>query len=355
MEETCKLLERLTEADGIPGFEQEVRQILRDYLAPVGTVDRDQLGSFIVRRDGGSRRPRVMMAAHMDEIGFVVKSVTADGFLKFAPLGGWWDQVLLAQRVVVKGRHGDIPGVVGSKPPHVLDDEERKKPVKVKQMFIDIGASGAGEVEEWGVRPGDPVVPRAPFTSMRSPGLVMAKALDDRVGCAVMIQTFRDLISGPHPNTLYGVGTVQEEVGLRGAGTSVYQVQPDVAIVLDVTVAGDVPGLKEEGLEKLGGGPAVGMFDASMIPNARLRDLCLEVAQEQGLQVQYAVLEKGGTDGGRIHLFQGGVPTVVIGVPVRYIHSHTGMVNLGDMEGARTLVGALVRRLDATTVQELVV
>jgi len=352
MDELAMLLKTLTEAHGVPGYETEIREVMRGLLEDLGEVEQDNIGSLICRQ--GENGPRVMLAAHMDEIGFMVKHITPEGFIRFTPLGGWFDQVLLGQRVVIKTYKGDVIGVIGAKPPHLLPPDERKKVVEKKDMYIDIGATSAKEVEEAGVRVGDPIVPLAPFQVLASGRTYLAKAFDDRVGCAVLVEVLRRLAREGHPNTVYGVATVQEEVGLRGAATSVEKVNPEVALILESDIAGDVPGIKpEESPVKLGGGPTIVVYDARMIPNLRLRDLAVETAQSMGIPVQFSVIEGGATDGGVIHLRKGGVPTLVIGVPARHIHSHGAIVHRDDIERAIALVTALVQRLDAETVARL--
>jgi len=346
------LLKVLTEAHGVPGYEAEVREVMRRLLEGLGEIEQDNIGSLICRRGEGG--PRVMLAAHMDEIGFMVKHITPEGFIRFTPLGGWFDQVLLGQRVVIKTHKGDVIGVIGAKPPHLLPPDERKKVVEKKDMYIDIGATSAKEVEEAGVRIGDPIVPLAPFQVLASGKAYLAKAFDDRVGCAVLVEVMRRLAQEGHPNTVYAVATVQEEVGLRGAATSVEKVNPEVALILESDIAGDVPGIKpEESTVKLGGGPTIVVYDARMIPNLRLRDLAVETARAMGIPIQFSVIEGGATDGGVIHLHKGGVPTLVLGVPARHIHSHGGIVHRDDVEQAIALVTALVQRLDAETVARL--
>lgn len=349
MDELATLLKTLTEAHGIPGYETEIREVMRGLLAGLGEIEQDNIGSLICRR--GESGPRVMLAAHMDEIGFMVKHITPEGFIRFTPLGGWFDQVLLGQRVVIKTGKGDVIGVIGAKPPHLLSPDERKKVVEKKDMYIDIGATSVREVEEAGVRVGDPIVPLAPFQILAGGRAYLAKAFDDRVGCAVLVEVMRRLTREGHPNTVYGVATVQEEVGLRGAATSVEKVNPEVALILESDIAGDVPGIKpEESPVKLGGGPTIVVYDARMIPNLRLRDLAVETAQSLGIPIQFSVIEGGATDGGVIHLHKGGVPTLVIGVPARHIHSHSAIIHREDVERAIALVTALVQRLDAETV-----
>jgi putative aminopeptidase FrvX len=358
MDETLEMLQALTEAVGVPGQEDEVRGLMARYLAPYGELVRDNLGGIAVRKIGSKAvakdGPRVLIAGHMDEVGYMVTLITEEGYIKFQPLGGWWEQVMLAQRVRIRTRKGDLIGVTGSKPPHILLPEERNKIVQKKEMFIDIGAGSKAEVLEAGVRPGDPVVPICPFTVLTNPQMLLAKAWDNRIGCAIAVETCRLLAKEAHPNVLYAGATVQEEVGLRGAATLTHATAPDVGIALDVGIAGDTPGVKgEDAHGKLGGGPVVLIFDGSLIPNTRLRDLVGDVAEQEKIAIQYDWMAAGGTDGGRMQLFGPGVPSIAIGVSARYIHSAASMIHRSDFEQAARLVAALVRRLDAATVASL--
>jgi endoglucanase len=352
MEQTQQLLKELTEAPGVPGYESEVRALVRRYLEPLGTIEQDRIGSLICRL--GETGPRVMLAGHMDEIGFMVHHITKEGFLRFLPLGGWWDQVLLGQQVVVKTHKGDRPGVIGAKPPHLLSPDERKKVLEQKDMYIDIGATSKEEVEEAGVRLGDPVVPAATFQVLANGKTYMGKAFDDRIGVALMIEALRHFSQAPHPNILYGVATVMEEVGLRGAKTSAEVVNPDVALILESDIAGDVPGIKpEESAVKLGEGPSLLLLDARMIPNLKLRDLVIETAKDLEIPLQFSTMTRGATDGGQIHLHHTGVPTVVLGVPARHIHSHAAIIHRDDYDRALRLLVGVVEQLDAETVAGL--
>jgi putative aminopeptidase FrvX len=354
MDATQKLLSELTEAHGVPGYEAPVRAIVRKYLEPLGELSQDKIGSVICRKIGSASQPRVMLAGHMDEIGFMVKHITDDGFLKFIPLGGWFDQVLLGQRVIIKTSKGDVVGVIGSKPPHLLPADERNKVVPKKDMYIDIGATTKQEVEDAGVHQGDAVIPRADFIPLANGKTYLSKAFDDRVGTALVISALGELQDQEHPNTVYGVATVMEEVGIRGATTSVRAVDPDVAIVLESDIAGDVPGIKpEESSIKLGGGPSVLIYDARMIPNLKLRDLVMETAAKIDVPVQVSYVEAGATDGGAIHLHGTGVPTVVMGVPARHIHSHSSIIHREDYDRAVKLLIELVKVLDADRVTGL--
>ena len=354
MDETTELLKRVTEAHGVPGYETEVRAVLRELMEPLGELSQDKLGSLICRQPGEG--PKVMLAGHMDEIGFLVHHITDDGFIKFIQLGGWWDQVLLGHRVIIKTQQGDVTGVIGAKPPHLLAADERDKVVKKKDMFIDIGATSKDEVEAAGVRLGDPVVPDSEFVVLANGKTYLSKAFDDRVGCALVVDVLRHFNGNgnSHPNDLYGVATVMEEVGIRGATTSARAVDPDVAIILESDIAGDVPGIKdEESSIKMGAGPTMLIYDARMIPNLALRDLVIDTARELEIPLQFSAIQGGATDGGAIHLHGTGVPTVVIGVAARHIHSHGAILHRDDYDRAVRLSAALVEKLDPETVARL--
>lgn len=261
---------------------------------------------------------------------------------------------MLAQRVVIKTSSGDVPGIIGSKPPHILGDEERKKVVEKDEMFIDIGASSREDAENMGVLPGDPIIPVSPFQQMKNPKYLMAKAWDNRIGCAIFMEAIKQLAGVDHPNTVYGVGTVQEEVGLRGAMTSVSVVEPDIGLALEVDIAGDMPGVKEfEAIAKLGQGPSILLYDSSMIPHRKLRDFVVQTAKEANIPLQFASMPGGGTDAGRMHLYKSGVPSIVVGVPTRYIHSHAGIIHQDDFDNAVALMVELIKRLDADTVADI--
>ena len=351
MDFTLKLLKELTEASGISGYESPIREVVRKYLVNYGELSQDKIGSVICLKKGTSEKPKIMLAGHMDEIGFMVKQITPEGFLKFLPLGGWFDQVLLGQRVIIHTVKGEVIGVIGAKPPHLLPAEEREKVVKRKDMYIDIGATSKDEVDAAGVRLGDPVIPRADFVELAGGKTYLSKAFDDRVGTALVISALKELQEKSHPNSIYGVATVMEEVGLRGATTSVRAVDPDLAIILESDIAGDVPGIKpEESSIKLGKGPTVILYDARMIPNIRFRDFVLDIASKNNIPVQLSAIEAGATDGGIIHLHGTGVPTIVIGVAARHIHSHSSIIHRQDYDEAVKLLLALINGLDAKSV-----
>lgn len=352
---TLQMFKDLTDAGSVPGDEQAARKVMRQYIEPYADeVTYDRLGSLIAKKTGSADNPRIMVAGHLDEIGFMVTRIDDDGFLYFQTLGGWWEQVMLAQRVTVMTRNGEVPGVIGSKPPHVLSPEARKKPVDKKDMFIDIGASSKEEAESFGVRPGDSVVPVCDFTVMKNEKFLMAKAWDNRIGCAIAIEVLRQLRQENHPNTVYGVGTVQEEVGLRGARTAAYAIQPDIGFAVDVGIAGDTPGVSnKEAQAKMGKGPQILLYDGSMVSHKKLRDFVTDVADELNIPYQFDHLSGGGTDAGAIHLTTQGVPSIVISIPTRYIHSHAGILHRDDFDHAVRLIVETSKRLTADQVKEI--
>lgn len=349
-----EFLRRVCEAVGPSGFEDEVLKMFYDYCKPFADeVVRDNLGSLVFVKRGSSDRPRILVAGHVDEVGFVVTSITKEGYVTFTPVGGWFDQVLLSQRVLIRTKKGTVMGVIASKPPHLLTPEERQKVVTMDRMFIDVGATSEDEAKSLGIRIGDPIAPYSPFILSATGKTVMGKAFDDRLGAFVAVEALRFLRENgaTHPNTLYAAATVQEEVGLRGATTVGWAVDHDIAIVTEVDIAGDVPGIDPRDAQaKLGKGPTIVTYDASMVPNQKLKEFVIEVAEDAKIPYQLSVVAKGGTDAGRLHLYKTGRPSIVIGVPTRHIHSHVSIAHLDDITNAVKLVVELVKRLDNATV-----
>lgn len=355
-DKTLTMLKELTDANAISGNEKEARIVMEKYLSDY--ADRtytDNLGSIIGEKVGTDENgPKIMLAGHLDEVGFMVTRIDDNGFLYFQTIGGWWSQVMLAQRVTVMTEKGYVTGVIGSKPPHILSAEARNKPVEIKDMFIDIGAASKEEAEKFGVRPGDSVVPYFEFTQMNNEKMLMAKAWDNRIGCAIAIEVLKQLQGEDHPNTVYGVGTIQEEVGLRGAKTSAHLIDPDIGFGLDVGIAGDTPGVTpNEADSKLGEGPQIVLYDASMISHKGVRDLVVTTAEENNIPFQYTSMAGGGTDSGAIHVTKDGVPSLSITVATRYIHSHAAILHRDDFENAVKLLVAVIKKLDNETVAKL--
>ncbi|MBU8905123.1 M42 family metallopeptidase [Desertibacillus haloalkaliphilus] len=355
LDETLQMLKELTDANGIPGNEREPREVMKKHIEPLADeVSTDNLGSLIAKKQGTASGPKIMVAGHLDEIGFMVTHIDDKGFIKFQTVGGWWEQVMLAQRVTIMTRTGNVPGVIGSKPPHILPPEARKKSMDKKDMFIDIGASSKEEAQEFGIRPGDAIVPVCDFTVMKNEKYLMAKAWDNRIGCAIAIEVLRQLQNEDHPNTVYGVGTVQEEVGLRGAKTATNQIQPDIGFAVDVGIAGDTPGVTtKDALAKMGDGPQIIVYDASMVSHKGLRDLVTDTADEKKIPYQFDAVPGGGTDSGSIHLTANGVPALSITIATRYIHTHAAILHRDDFENAVKLIVEVIKKLDAETVKEI--
>lgn len=347
-DKSLELLKNLSEVSGVTGFEGRVKKLLLENMLGLGEVSSDRLGSVVVSHKGADdKAPVVMIAAHMDEVGFMVKYITKEGFLKFVCLGGWWEQVMLGQRVTIHTDKGDIVGVIGSKPPHILSPEERKKVVEKKDMFIDIGADSYEEVTEvFAVKPGDFITPDCSFAEMANKKYLLGKAWDNRAGCAIMVEAMANLVKKGHPNTVCAVGTVQEEVGLRGATTSANMLNPDIGLVIDTCVAGGMPGVSDDiAPSKLGGGIGITIYDASLVPNTALRNLAMEIAKKENIKYQVSFSEGGGTDGGKIHMQGDGVPTLVLSLPTRYIHSHQSIIHRDDYDAAVHLLTELIAKL----------
>ncbi len=348
------LLQALTEAHAVSGYEDEVREIFVNELQNAGDLSADKMGGVYCRQ--GKSGPTVMLAGHMDEVGFRVKHITHNGFLKIVAIGGWWTHTLLSQRVEVKTRHGQkVLGVIASVSPHHLGQSERSKVLDLAHLFIDIGANSmADAIENFGIHLGDPIAPAVPFTSMHKTDLFMAKAFDNRVGMACVIQSLLKLETESVPNTLVGVGTVQEEVGLRGASVAARKVQPDVAIILEGPPADDGPSFnRSESQGALGMGVQIRIQDPTALMNPRLVAHVERVAQENQIPYQITVRDSGGTDAGNIHKENLGIPTIVMGTPARYIHSHNAIMNLNDYLAMVELSTALIKTFDQQTVDAL--
>jgi endoglucanase len=291
-----------------------------------------------------------VLDGHLDEVGFMVRAITDDGMLKFLALGGWWAHVLLGQRVEVVTERARVPGVIGSKPPHFLSKNERRSLLELDDMYIDVGAGSAKEAAVLGIQIGDPVVPQGTFQELGTGDILSSKAFDNRVGIGLLCETLHALRDASHPNTVVAVGAVQEEIGCRGAGTASELARPDVALILEGSPADDIPGCKER-QTALGKGPQVRLYDPTAISNRNLVRFVRKVAAEAAIPIQPAVRQTGGTDAKAIHLHGSGVPTVVIGVPARYIHSHVSLIHWRDYVATRDLLLELVLRMDAGTVE----
>ena len=353
---TNELLEELTNAYGPSGFEGPVRDVMRRELGPLSDhVEVDGIGSLIARKDGTSDSPRIMIAAHMDEVGLMVKYVTDEGYIKFQTLGGWLDSAMVGQRWVILTQKGPVHGITGMKTVHVMTPEERTAGFKRDDMFLDVGAKNKEHAEVLlGIRPGDPIAPDSKFEALNGSDYLLGKAWDDRVGLAIMIEVMRSIQESPIQGTLFAVSTVQEEVGLRGAKTSSFLVNPGIGINIESGVAADYPGItQDEAQERLGDGPGIFLHDTTMLPNLKLRDLVIEVAEKNNIPLQFEVLAGYGEDGAEMQRAFGGAPVVNVSVPVRYLHTHNGIIHRRDIDQTAQLVAKLVQRLDHDTVNRI--
>ncbi|MDD5422747.1 MAG: M42 family metallopeptidase [Candidatus Omnitrophota bacterium] len=337
------LLKKILDAAGVSGYEKEIAGIMQGELKKrCGNAEIDNFGNVIARKGKGAKK--IMIAAHMDEIGLMVKGVTSDGYINFIKVGGIDDRILPAQRVVVKSKKGDWLGVIGTKPPHLQKDEERKHPIKYEDMFIDIGCKDKAEAARK-VEIGDIIVFES-NAGVLNGKLFYGKALDNRIGCYALLKIMEKVGAGAE---VYAVATTQEEVGLKGARTSAFKIDPDFAIVIDTTIAGDTPQIKErESALKLGRGVAITIIEASgrgVIVSEKIKDMFIEIAKKDKIKYQIDVVEGGVTDGAIINMNREGVPTGVLSIPTRYIHSPTGVFSLDDLNAAIELAVKAVARI----------
>ena len=350
---TEALLRELSDAPGPPGFEEDVRRIMVREMKPLADeVSYDGLGSVIARQ--GSSGPRIMLDAHMDELGGMVRRVTKTGFLSMQMLGGWLDQALPDQRWIIIGAKGPVRAVTGIRDIHVVPPEERTRVFPRDSLYLDVGASSDAEVAAMGIGPGDPVVPDAPFAVMNGGQRYLGKAWDDRVGCAVLIEAMRRLKASGHPNQIFFAATTQEEVGLRGAHSAADVIKPDLGIAIEGGITGDSPGRNaEETQARLGGGPGLFLYDSSALPNRRLTALTRDVAHSKNIALQLDLVQGYGDDSAEIQKSTGGAPTINLVVPARYTHAHNGVIDRGDFDRMVDLVVALLQRLDGPTVTRM--
>lgn len=329
------MLREYTDAFGVSGNEKEIRTVIYEKVKDLGVTKVDKLGNLIVHKQGKGKK--VMLAAHMDEVGFIVKSICEDGRIKFAPVGGIDPRILISKRVVF-GR-SKITGVIGSKPIHLQSEGERQKPIDQKDLFIDIGANNKEEVIKL-IKLGDYATFESKFVDMGN--FIKAKALDDRVGCAVITELFKEEFKFD----LYGAFTVQEEVGLRGAGVVAYSVEPEIAIILEGTTCADIAKNEKDFVTTSGLGPAISIMDRTSSANGRFLKRIVEVAEKNGIPYQFRRGTVGGNDAGKIHNSKSGCITVTISVPTRYIHSPISMINKKDYENTVKLVGLVLKSLE---------
>jgi putative aminopeptidase FrvX len=351
---TESLLQRLSDAPGPPGAEEPVRAIMVGEMKPLVTepIRYDGLGSVIAQQ--GKAGPRIMIDAHMDELGGMVRRVTPNGFLTMQMLGGWLDQALVDQRWIIIGSKGPVHAVTGIRDIHIVAPEERTKVFPRDQLYLDIGAKDAKEAAAMGIEAGDPVVPDSPFTVMNGSKNYLSKAWDDRIGCAVLVEAMRRTAAMPHANQLFYVATTQEEVGLRGARAAVETVKPDIGIAIEGGITGDTPtSHPEETQGRLGAGPGMFLYDSSTIANRKMVAFVKKTAAAKQLPLQADLVQGYGDDSAEMQTMNGGAPTINLVVPIRYTHSHNGIVNRQDFDQTVDLVVAMLVQMNAETVRQL--
>ena len=293
---------------------------------------------------------------HLDEVGFIVTKIDNNGFLKFTPIGGWWNQVMLSQKVTITTDEGKkIRGIIGSKPPHVLSPEERKKTIDMKEMFIDIGVKSKKEAEQFGIEIGNMVTPYSEFETLANQKYLTAKAFDNRYGCALAIDVLQNLKNEAIDINLVAGANVQEEVGLRGAKVAANKIKPDLAIAVDVAIAYDTPGMSGQVSDTaIGNGPVVIIMGASNIGHVGFTKHIKDVAKKHNITVQLDTTAGGGTDAGSIHVANEGTPTVSIGVALRYMHSNVSVLHTDDYKNSVALVTEIVKSLNNDVVDQII-
>lgn len=348
-----ELLKEISLVNGISGFEKKATRVMKKYMKDsADEIVYDNLGSIIGIKKG-SGKLKVLLTGHIDEIGFIVREIDEQGFIHVQPVGGWMGQNLPSSLMVITTRDDkEILGVFGSVPPHGKSAEERNKIVAPKDAFIDIGASSKQEVKDLGIRLGDPITPVSEFTQMANPKNIMSKAWDDRIGAAAVVDVMRNLKNKEIYSTLYCAGTVQEEVGLRGAKTVGQMIKPDIAIAIDVTFSQDIPGTK--GDVKLGSGVAISVMDGSVIAHTGLLKVLELICEELAIPYEMDMIAAGGTDSGELSKVEAGVVNLTLSIPSRYMHSHRTIINTDDYDATVKLLTAFVERLDDELYQDII-
>ncbi|MCX7884689.1 MAG: M42 family metallopeptidase [Caloramator sp.] len=329
------MLKEYATAFGVSGCEGEIRSIIKNGVEGIGDISIDKIGNLIVHKKGNGKK--VMLAAHMDEVGFIVTDILNDGRIKFAPVGGIDTRILPSKRVIF-GR-SNLKGVIGAKPIHLQPLDERKKPFSLKDLFIDIGAQSLEEASKF-IRIGDYAVFESEYIELDE--VIKCKALDDRVGCALIYEALKD----NYKFDLYAAFTVQEEVGLRGAEVAAKYVMPEIAIILEGTTCADIAKEERDFVTTLGGGPAISIMDRTSTANINLMKRIVEIAKNNNIPFQYRKGNVGGNDAGIIHKTGTGCITATISVPTRYIHSPVSMINKKDFENTLKLLKLVLYSLE---------
>ena len=354
MTDRIELLKKLTLESGISGSENKIAEIMKDELSGYKSYNKDNMGSVSFEYKGSSEKPKIMFVAHMDEIGLIVADILTSGFIKLQNIGGWNPNTLLSSPVEVINSKGEkYPGIIGAVPVHFLNNRQDVKP-EINNMFVDIGATSKEDVEKnFGIQLGDQIVPVTNFHYSKKNRRMFSKAFDDRAGVAAVIEIGKILAKKKHPNTVYCVGSVQEEVGTRGAQTIANYTDADICIVLEGAPADDIPGIPYTSQTGVGKGAHVRLFDPTMIVKSELKDFVVECAQTDDIKIQLTVRKGGGTDGRQFHVANRGIPTIVLGVPVRYAHSHNCIVSMDDFDELIKLLEKIVEKLDEKRLKEI--
>ena len=351
LDDTEKMLRDLSEAPGDSGYEEPAAQVFMKYSRPhADELRRDNLGGVIAVKKGTADSPRVMIDAHLDEIGFMVKRIDENGFVKFFPLGWNFPQQLLDHRVFIHTRKGAVLGVINTGP-----DVKEDAIIKREDMWIDVGVASREEAEALGIQPGDPIVHDSKFAVLANRKFLLGKAWDDRIGMGVIVGVLKNLAKAKHPNTVFGTGAVQEEITLSGAKTIVEAVKPDLAITLDIDVTNDLPAYTSADYAQpvLGKGVVIILHTSEMLPHVKLRHWVQSIADELKIPYQFMLEEGGGTDAGPIHKWNLGVPTLDLVISQRYYHAANGIIHRDDYESAVRLITEMIKRLDKKMLEEL--
>ncbi|MCH3976189.1 MAG: M42 family metallopeptidase [Bacilli bacterium] len=353
-EERLLLLKEVSEVRGISGNEREVSCLIQRYLKDdVDHFEFDNLGSTLAYLPGEQGEPTVLFTAHMDEIGFMVLRVEESGLIRLGNVGGWWGHVIPAHEFVVKTRDGhEYIGVTGAQPPHGMPADQKNKVMELKDMYLDLGVDSRKQIEDMGIRIGDTVTPLQSFRVMNNGTALLGKAWDDRASVAVGIEVIKNLKARGHKCNVVFAGTVQEEVGLRGAGTAAYHVKPDVAFATDVAMSYDLPGAPNSP-SRLGAGVALSIMDSSVIAHRGLFDWVEAIAKERKIKYCYDLLTAGGTDSGAIHKQFDGIVNMTVSLPCRYFHSHVSIIDYNDYVAMVELMTEAIARIDNEVVDAL--
>ena len=352
--ENIKLIKKLSDANGVSGFEDEVVEICKEEIKAYCEFEEDSLRNlYFASKENVGNRPKVWLDAHSDEVGFIVQYLKNNGMIGFLPVGGWIPSVIPASKVRIKDNNGNyIPGVIASKPPHFTSEAERGKGLSIDQMVIDVGACSLNELKnDFEISVAAPVVPDVTCVYDEKHELFLGKAFDCRIGVAALIETLNQLQEEELAVDIIGTFTAQEEVGLRGARAAAESLHADVAIVFEGAPADDSFYGEEQIQTGLKRGPMLRHFDVSMINNPRFMKHVIHVAKKLNIPIQEAVRSGGGTNGGAIHLSKNGIPTIVISIPSRHVHSHHGFVAYEDYVQAIELAKAVIKSLNAEIIE----